>query len=496
MDYSLVSVVLFFFSLGVLVVAAGYGQKSRKTSGGGKLPPGPWQLPVIGSMHHLVGADPLRRLGELAKIYGPLMHVQLGQISAIIASSPDMAKAVLKTHDLAFASRPKLLIPEIVAYKRSDIVFAPYGDYWRQMRKIVVLELLSNKNVQGFASIRRDQVSRLLELIRCHEGRPVNLTEMIFRLTSEMVCRSAFGSVFEQVDEFITLIKEVVVLLEGVDVADIFPSLKPLHRLSPMRRKIMRIHKKIDAILDNVIEQHKKSLASSAGSAEEEDLIDVLLRHNCTDGGLEIPITDNNIKAIIFDMFGAGTETSSTTIVWAMVEMMRSPRVLGKAQAEVRGGGAQFDLEELKYMKLVVKETLRLHPPLPFTVPRECMEETEIDGHTIPAKTWIMVNIQSINMDPAYWEDADSFLPERFENSKVDFMGNNFEFLPFGGGRRICPGLSFGLANVYLPLANLLYHFDWKLPREAEYARSLDLMKAPGITAGKKDDLYLVPTAV
>ncbi|RAL52962.1 hypothetical protein DM860_007730 [Cuscuta australis] len=498
MDSSFISTffsAVLFFSF----TAAAYSlmMNNRKKSIDGKLPPGPWRLPVIGSMHHLVGSYPLRRLRELAKIHGPLMHVQLGEVSAIIASSPDMAKAVFKTHDLAFASRPKLLIPDIVCYKRSDIVFSPYGDYWRQMRKIVVLELLSNKSVQGFDSIRRDQLSRLLELIRSHEGRPVNLTEMIFRFTSAMTCRSAFGSVFERGDEFITLIKEVLVLLGGFDVADILPSLTLLHGLSPMRRKVMRIHKKVDAILDDVIGEHKKSLASgSTGNGEKggEDLIDVLLRLKRT-GGLQFPITDDNIKAIVFDLFTAGTETSSTTIVWAMVEMMRNPGVLAKAQAEVRGA-AGGEVEKLKYMKLVVKETLRLHPPSPLSIPRECMAETEIEGYTIPAKAWIMVNIQSISRDPAYWDDPESFVPERFENSGVDFMGNNFEFLPFGGGRRICPGLSFGLANVYLPLAHLLYHFDWKLPRQAEHARSLDLTESPGITAGKMDDLYLIATAV
>ncbi|VFQ84626.1 unnamed protein product [Cuscuta campestris] len=492
MDSLSLATIFLFISFVLLVVMT----KHRKRSKGGKLPPGPWRLPIFGSIHHLVGRTyPLRRLRELAKTYGPLMHVQLGEVSAIIASSPDMARAVLKTHDLAFASRPKLMIAEILFYKSSDILFSPYGEYWRQMRKFVVLELLSNKSVQGFGSIRRDELSRLMELVRSQEGRPVNLTEMVFRFTSAMTCRSAFGGILEQGDEFITHIKDVLILLGGFDVADIFPSLKFLHGLSPMRRRIMKIHREVDAILNGVIHRHK--CRSWNGEMGREDLIDVLLRLKCTDDdGIQFSITDENIKAIVFDLFTAGTETSSMTIVWAMVEMLRSPRVFAKAQDEVRGAGREFDVEELKYMKLVVKETLRLHPPSPLSIPRECMEETEVEGYTIPAKAWVMVNAQAISRDPAYWEDPESFVPERFDESSrgVDFMGSNFEFLPFGGGRRICPGLSFGLANVYLPLANLLYHFDWNLPREPEYARSIDLTELPGIAAGKKDDLYLVPT--
>lgn len=165
-------------------------------------------------------------------------------------------------------------------------------------------------------------------------------------------------------------------------------------------------------------------------------------------------------------MFSAGTETSGTTVIWAMTEMMRNPSVLAKAQAEVREtfkGKETFDedvIEELKYLKQVVKETLRLHPPLALLVPRECREETNINGYTIPLKTRVMVNVWAMGRDPEYWEDVESFMLERFEQSSVDFMGNNFELLPFGSGRRMCPGVTFGSINVHLPF----YHFNWKLP--------------------------------
>ncbi|CAH9132624.1 unnamed protein product [Cuscuta epithymum] len=493
----LLSLFLFLcFIIGCVVAAGGWkGKKSSKT-----LPPGPWRLPLIGSLHHLVCEFPLRRLRDLAKIHGPLMHVQLGQVSAVVASSPDMAKAVFKTHDLAFASRAKLLLPEIVSYNRTGLVISPYGDYWRQMRKICIHELLGPKTMQRFGSIRRDQVSRLLTTVSSHGGRAVNLTELALVFTSSMTCRSAFGSTFKEGDELIVHMREMMVLLGGLDVADIFPSLKLLHGLSHRRQRLLRLHMRVDAILNVIIDSHKKNNEGN-GEMGREDLIDVLLRMKRTDDGLQFPITDDNIKAVVFDLFIAGTETSSLTIVWAMVEMLRNPRVLAQAQAEVRGASfnnSAFDVkdveEQLKFLKLVVKETLRLHPPAPVTIPRECIEETEVNGYTIPAKTWIMVNLAAVSTDPAYWEKADSFLPERFENSTVDFMGNNFEFLPFGSGRRICPGLSFGLANVYLPLAKLLLHFDWQLPPGPLYSSSLDLDESPGGTARKKDPLYLLAT--
>ena len=181
--------------------------------------------------------------------------------------------------------------------------------------------------------------------------------------------------------------------------------------------------------------------------------------------------------------------------------MMRNPNVLAKVQAEVREafkGKETFDfdeddIEELKYLKQIVKETLRLHPPVPLLVPRECREETNINGYTIPLKTRVMVNVYAMGRDPKYWEDAESFIPERFARSSVDFLGNNFEYLPFGAGRRMCPGITFGLFNVYLPLAKLLYHFDWKLP-DGQKPEDVDMTELSAITAARKSELYLIAT--
>ncbi|XP_060197118.1 premnaspirodiene oxygenase-like [Lycium barbarum] len=458
-----------------------------------RLPPGPWKLPLLGSMFHLLGGPPHRVLRDLAKKYGPIMHLQLGEISAVVVTSPEMAKQVLKTHDIAFASRPVLEAAKIVCYKGTNIVFAPYGDYWRQMRKICLLELLSAKNVKSFSSIRRDEVLRMIEFFRSSSGKPVNTTKRIFQFASSMTCRSAFGKVFKEQDELIILLKKTTALMEGFDVADIFPSLKFLHVLCGTKGKIVGVHHKLDAILEKIINEHKNN-----GELEGESLITVLLRL-MKEGGLQFPINHDNIKAVIFDMFAAGTETSSATIDWAMVELMKNPSVLAKAQAEVRSAFREKesfdidDVEKLKYLKLVIKETFRIHPPFPLLLPRECREEADINGYTIPLKTKVMVNVWAMGRDPKYWNDAESFKPERFEQNSVDFVGNNFEYLPFGSGRRMCPGISFGLANVFFPLAQLLYHFDWKLPSGIN-PNDLDLTESAGATCARKSNLYLIAT--
>ncbi|TKY69142.1 steroid 17alpha-monooxygenase or 17alpha-hydroxyprogesterone aldolase [Spatholobus suberectus] len=198
------------------------------------------------------------------------------------------------------------------------------------------------------------------------------------------------------------------------------------------------------------------------------------------------------------DVFGAGGETSATTINWAMAEMIRDPRVMKKAQVEVRevfklkGRIDEICINELKYLKSVVKETLRLHPAAPLLLPRECGQACEINGYHIPVKSKVIVNAWAIGRDPNYWTEAERFHPERFIDSSIDYKGSNFEYIPFGAGRRICPGSTFGLVNVELVLAFLLYHFDWKLPNGMK-SKDLDMTEEFGVTVGRKDDLYLIP---
>jgi len=296
--FNFFSLFLFLF-VSSLFLLIKWKNSNRKVK---RLPPGPWKLPLIGSMFHLFGGLPHQVLRDLAKKYGPIMHLQLGEVSLVVVTSPIMAKQVLKTHDLAFASRPRLLASEIILYNCTDIAFCPYGDYWRQMRKICVLEVLSGKNVRSFSSIRQDETLRLVEFFRSSSsGEPVNVTKRISLFTSFIICRSAFGTIFKEQDEFIQVMKSVTSLLEGFSVADIFPSLKFLHVLSGMKGKMMYLHHKVDTIVENVINEHKKNLVigKTNGELGGEDLIDVLLRL-MEDGDLQFPITNDNIKAIVF----------------------------------------------------------------------------------------------------------------------------------------------------------------------------------------------------
>ncbi|CAL8152235.1 unnamed protein product [Prunus armeniaca] len=464
------------------------------------LPPGPWKLPVIGNLHQLAGSLPHHRLRDLAKKYGPLMHLKLGEVSTVVVSSAEFAKEVMKTHDLIFASRPTILAAKILSYGSTDIGYAPYGEYWRQLRKICTLELLSTKRVQSFRPIREEEVVNLIQWIASRAGSPINITQEIYSSTYTITSRTAFGKKTRDQEKFIYIVKEFVKAASGFALADIFPSVSLLHLLSGMRLKLERLHKEADRILGNIIKEHQRDMVTTkSGEGEaEEDLVDVLLKFHDHGNELEFSLTTENIKAVIFDIFAAGSETSSTAVDWAIAEMIKNPRVMDMAQNEVRevfnrkGQVDETCIREMKYLNLVIMETLRLHPPGPLLLPRECREKCEIDGYEIPVKSKVIVNAWAIGRDPNYWNEPESFNPDRFLDRSIDYKGTNFEYIPFGAGRRMCPGVSFGLANVELPLALLLYHFDWKLPNGMKH-EDLDMTEAFGATVKRKDDLHLIP---
>ncbi|KAK8468531.1 hypothetical protein PHAVU_006G054500 [Phaseolus vulgaris] len=426
------------------------------------------------------------------------MHLQLGEVSTIVISTPECAKEVMKTHDINFATRPKLPTVDVFSYNCTDIAFSPYGYYWRQLRKICTLELLSLKRVNSFQPIREDELSNLVKWIDSEKGSPINLTQALLSSIYTIISRSAFGKKYKDQENFITVVKKSMKVAGGFDIGDLFPSATWLQHVTGMRPELERLHQQTDHIMENIINEHKEAKSKAKDHEREpEDLVDVLIQYE--DGSKQdFSLTRTNIKAIILDIFGAGGETSATTIDWAMAEIMNDSRVMKKAQAEVRevfnmkGRVDENCINELKYLKLVVKETLRLHPPLPLLLPRECGKTCEIHGYNIPAKSKVIVNVWAIGRDSNYWTEPERFYPERFIDSTIDYKGNNFEYIPFGAGRRICPGSIFASRVVEVTLAMLLYHFDWKLP-SGMISEELDMSEEFGITVRRKHDLFLVP---
>ncbi|KAK3005246.1 hypothetical protein RJ639_017012 [Escallonia herrerae] len=467
-----------------------------------QLPPGPPKLPIIGNLHQL-GSLPHRSLWQLSKKYGPVMFLQLGGVPTVIVSSSKAAEEVLKVHDLDCCSRPKLAGTGKLSYNYLDIAFSPYGDYWREMRKIGVLELFSTKRVQSFRFAREEEVAFLVESVAqsSSAGRAVNLSEELLTLAANITCRVALGKSFRgsgfDGDRFQEIIHEAMAMLGCLSASDFFPLVGCIvDRLTGLHARLERSFKELDAFYQQVIDDH---LNPARMKPDQDDIIDVLLKIEKDQSEIgAVQVTKDHIKAILMNIFLAGVDTGTITMVWAMAELAKKPRVMKKVQGEIRscvgkkGKVSETDIEQLQFLKMVVKETLRLHPPGTLLIPRETISHFKLNGYDIDPKTRLQVNVWAIGRDPSNWKDPEEFLPERFSDSSVDFKGQNFELLPFGAGRRGCPGIYMGIAMVELTLANLLYSFDWKLPSGMK-EQDIDMEEAAGQTVYKKSALSLVP---
>lgn len=284
----------------ILYVLVKFINTNRSRESSLKLPPGPKPLPIIGNLHQLLGSQTHHILRDLAKRYGPLMHLQLGEVSTLIVSSPEAAEQFMKTHDTIFSYRPQLLAPRIFNYDCTDIAFAPFGDYWRQLRKICMMELLSSKRVQSFRSIREEEVLNLITSISLQKGTAINLSRKIFSFTYGVVSRAAFGKKSKYQEEYISLVEETIKMASGFSIADMYPSVKFIQVISEMSPKFKKVSKNLDAILESIVKDHRErnTRIKPSNGETNEDLVDVLLNIQ-NSGDFGAPLTDNNIKAVI-----------------------------------------------------------------------------------------------------------------------------------------------------------------------------------------------------
>ncbi|XP_052138960.1 desmethyl-deoxy-podophyllotoxin synthase-like [Oryza glaberrima] len=490
---------------------------SSRHNAGVNLPPGPWALPVIGSIHCLLGSLPHHAMRELSRRYGPVMLLRLGHVQTLVLSSPEAAREVMKTHDAAFATRAVTPTAGILTYGARDIVFAPFSKHLRELRKLCTLELLSPRRVRSFRHVRDEEAARLARSVAAAAPAVVNVSELVKIMANNIIMTAIIGDTCPQRDEYLEALDKTMDLMNGFNLIDLFPGSR-LARVLGARslRATKRVHQKLHQITDTIIQGHEIIKDGSVGddNIQEtvgthnmhghghkcEDILDVLLRFH-RDGGLGITLTKEIVSAVLFDLFAAGSETTSTTIIWAMSELVRTPHVMERAQSEIRQVlqgktvVSEADIEgRLHYLQLVIRETLRLHPPVPFLIPRLCSEaNSKIMRYNIPQGAMVLVNISAIGRDEKIWKNANEFRPERFKDDMVDFSGTDFRFIPGGAGRRMCPGLTFGLSNIEIALASLLYHFDWKLPNDASSCK-LDMRETHGVTARRRTELLLKAT--
>ncbi|KAJ0964244.1 hypothetical protein J5N97_029366 [Dioscorea zingiberensis] len=462
------------------------------------LPPSPPGLPIIGNLLQL-SSLPHRSLHALSQTHGPLMLVRMGQVPTLVVSSAAVAREVLKTHDLAFSNRPFSKINEKLAYGGRNVSFSRYGEYWRQTRKLAVVHLLSSKRVQSFHSVRKHVASRMIEKISDgHEV--VNLSEVVYDYSNGVVSRAVAGELGNAA-KFREMMEEVSVLFGGFQVYDLFPAIGWLSKVTGLDAKLEKLARSWDVFLSGIVEEHV-TRHRDAAAGEEEDFVDFLLsltEEGPGDSKLDFVLTKDDIKALVMDMIGAGTDTSYVVLEWTMAELMKNPGKMKKAQDEVRERSngkptvTEDDVPQMSYLKAVIKEVLRLHPP-PLLVPHESHQRIVLlQGYEIPERTRLIINAWSIGRDPNSWEDPEEFKPERFLGSSVDFNGLDFRFIPFGAGRRMCPGINFAISSIEFAVASLLYHFNWRLP-DGMSIEDLNMDEAPGLTTPRKHSLHLIAT--
>ncbi|KAE8647578.1 cytochrome P450 CYP736A12-like [Cucumis sativus] len=483
--------------LAVALVGLALLLRTRLYRSPNKLPPGPRGFPVFGCLH-LLGKLPHRDLRSLSKKYGSIMYMRLGLVPTIIVSSPQAAELFLKTHDSVFASRPFVQASKYMSYGQKNLGFAQYGPYWRNMRKMCRLELLSSVKVESFRSMRMEELGLFVDYLRDAAKKRVivNLSSKICSLNTDMTCLMVFGKKYkdQEFDErgFKSVIQEAMQIVASPNLGDFIPQIAVLD-LQGLDRRSKAVSKIFDEFFERIIDEHLESRYEN----KTKDFVDVMLEI-MDSHGTEYQIERSNIKAIILDMLVAAMDTSATTIGWAIPELIKHPHVMKKMQDELQKVVGldrkveETDLDHLQYLDMVVKEILRLHPPAPLLVPHEALEDCIVDGFYIPKKSRIIVNGWAIGRDPNFWIDPEKFFPERFIGSQVDVRGKDFQLIPFGSGRRGCPGMQMGLTVVRLVIAQLVHCFDWELPN-GTLPVELDMTEEFGLTCPRAQDLMVTP---
>ncbi|XP_021844510.1 geraniol 8-hydroxylase [Spinacia oleracea] len=482
----------------LLTIANKGSEKTRKN-----LPPGPPSLPVIGNLFNL-GTKPHISLTELAKKYGPLMTLQLGCLPTVIISSGAVAKEALQKNDISFSNRMILDGVRALGHHEKSVVWLPVGSsQWRTLRKICNSHVFSSSRLDASQSLRRNKVKDLLLYVeKCSQaGVAVDICQVAFT-TSLNLLSSTFFSVdlgdpsSQFAREFKRTSRDITEEIGKPNIADYFPILQ---RIDPqgIRRRTSVHFGKIMSLFKTMIEQRLQR-KKQAGSIQGNDVLDSLLGINQEKSK---EIESLNIPNLLLDLFAGGTDTTSSTLEWAMAELLHNPDKLKKVKAELYENIGQGNLVEepdisrLPYLQAVIKETFRLHPAVPFLIPRKVDSDVKLSGFTVPKKAQVLINVWAIGRDPDVWKNPNSFEPERFMGSHIDLKGHDFELIPFGAGRRICPGLPLAIRMLHLMLGSLIHGFDWKLEGGIT-PEKIDMEEKFGISLQKAQRLHAIPVHV
>ncbi|KAF1872480.1 hypothetical protein Lal_00016781 [Lupinus albus] len=459
------------------------------------LPPGPPGLPFFGN---LLSLDPELHsyFAGLARTYGPVLKLRLGGKLGIIITSPSAARQVLKDHDTVFANRDVPAAGRAATYGGKDITWTPYGPEWRMLRKVCVLKMLSNTSLDSVYDLRRNEVRKMVGFILGWAGSMVNIGEQGFLTQLNVITNMMWGGAVEGAERerlgavFRKMVAEMTELLGKPNVSDFFTGLARFD-LQGVEKEMKKLVVKFDEIFEKMIGERVK--IEKEGEVKKDFLQFLLNMKEEADSKTTLTIT--HVKALLMMVVG-GSDTSSNTVEFAMAEMMYKPEVMKRVQEELEATVGKDNIVEeshihkLSYLHAVMKEVLRLHPVLPLLVPHCPNETTLVEGYTIPKGSRVFVNVWAIHRDPSIWDKPLEFDPTRFLDTKWDFSGNDFNYFPFGSGRRICAGIAMAERSVLYFLATLVHSFDWTIPQGEKF----DVSEKFGIVLKKKVPLVAIPT--
>ncbi|KAK9949055.1 hypothetical protein M0R45_004601 [Rubus argutus] len=481
--------VLFYTSLSLIFILFTFKflfqyKRRRYTN----LPPTPYSLPIIGHLH-LLKPPVHRTFHRLSKTHGPIFSLWFGFRRVVIVSSSAAVEECFTKNDIVLANRPRLLLGKHIGYNWSTVGASPYGDHWRNLRRIGAIEIFSSQRLNMFSTIRKDEVKHLVRKLSVSSSSgnfsKVEMKSMFHELTFNIIMTMVAGKRYygndvnvsdkEVAKQFREMMMEAISYGGAANPADFLPILN-WTGAGGYETKVRELGKRIDAFLQGLIDEHR--------GIKRNTMIDHLL--SLQDSQPEY-YTDQIIKGFIMVLLLAGTDTSAVTLEWAMSNLLNHPHVLKKARAELDAHlGSDClvdepDVSKLPYLQSIVSETLRLYPAAPLLVPHLSSDDCTIGGFDVPRDTIVLVNAWAIHRDPKLWEDPESFKPERFKSSKDE----TYKLMPFGNGRRACPGAGLAQRVVGLTLGSLIQCFEWERVDE----REIDMTEGKGLTMPKASPL-------
>lgn len=471
----------------VLLIKLLLFSKNRKN-----FPPSPPKLPFIG--HLYLFKNPLHRaLARVADRYGSVLLLHFGSRPVLIVSSPSVAQECFTTNDVTFANRAHFPSSKYISNNNANLGSADYGPYWRNLRRIATIDVLSNHRLLSSTNVRAAEVRLLAQQLfqksktQAEGFVKVELRTRLFELALNVMMMMIAGKRYcfeeeevpEETRQFKEVVEETFMLAGATDLRNFLPVLRWFDYR--MKKKMVRLQKTSNEFMQRLMHGEREESEKEEGEGKKKTtMIANLLELQKTDPD---NYTDKAIIGLITSLLQAGTDTSSNTIEWAMSLLLNNPETLKKVQTEidVRVGNERLieesDLSNLPYLQCIIKETLRICPAGPLLVPHESTNECVVGGFNVPRGTMLLVNAHYIHRDPKTWEEPTKFKPERFEDGKHEGK----LMIPFGMGRRRCPGEGLAMREIGLTLGTLLQCFEWERVGE----EPVDMTEGSGLTMPK-----------